>query len=403
MREYLEKSGLTLGDIDRVIGTTQGIFGHEWLQDLIDNRRDTLPIVQHPIMNGCSSGSFQYLMELLELCTCMVAFKDDKELYKIISPLKVLSSYGDNLFQLAIAYRFKRLGFTTTLEPSISNGLLGDFEATKNEIRIMAECTVLREWGVKEEEEKVFWECEEKLKKLYKNGADQIVIDVVTKNALTFKTLENLRDDILKVATEFFKTNQTSKICNNEYDISIYAMDFDTKSKLDADPRVYFKNTGYDHCLSFSLISMRVSGDITSVLGASAPTSILKYKNLSPPEDPLEDRINKKILGKVKQLKSHPTTHKSILFVDVEDKLEDVDIERVGKRLTNSIFKQIPSLNAVMVTKRTWTGLGYQYQGTLLANPGNPLNHDLFMEFNTLERDIDFVQEWRSVFLPGDK
>jgi hypothetical protein len=398
MREYLDKSGITSNDIDKVVSTTQGIFGHDWLEDLIKVRQETPPFAQHPIMNGCASGSFTHLMDLIELDTCIVSFKDDKELSKIIPPLKMVSSYNDNFFQLVIAYRFKKLGFITKLEPKIENGLLADFEAVKDDEKIIAECTLLRGWGVREEEQKVFWECVFNLRRLYKKGADRIVIDIVSTNALTFETLKTMRTDIIKVVDGFYKDKKNTKLSNEFYEINIYEVDAETNLKLRTDGETYFKSLKLDYVLSFSLVPPKITGDITSAVGVAGPTSILKYKNLTPLIDPLEDRIDKKVRDKFKQLKSHPKGYVSVLFIEVEDKLENADIRRIGNRLLN-VFKEIPSLNAVILTKRNWTtALKHQYQGTVFSNPNNPLSDKLFQDFTLLERDINFINEWKSLF-----
>ncbi len=142
MQEMLRQSGLTVADIDRAIGVIKSIFGLDWLESLEAKRKDmSNPFVQHPIIIGSASGSFTHLAELIELCLYLVSFKDDPCLSKIIPPMKETSAYSDNLFQLAMAYRFKKLGFNVLLEPPILNGQLGDFSAKFGDMQVMAECT----------------------------------------------------------------------------------------------------------------------------------------------------------------------------------------------------------------------------------------------------------------------
>ena len=408
MQEQLKQSGLEIKDIDGVIGVTKSIFGLEWLEDLAAKRKDMPnPLSQHPIIIGSASGSFQYLVELVELCTYLTSFRDDKELSKIIPALKEEPSYEDNLFQLAMAYRFRKLGFGIALEPPILNGHLADFSAHMGDLKIMAECTVLREWGVREEQRDVFADCLQQLKKIHDRANKRFILDIISKKSLSFKSFQPLREHIIKTGTEFLKTGNPTKISDEAYDVSVYEMDIETSQKVDANSRAFFRelgDKGWDQILSFDIATTAIPGDVTSIdFNRISSRSIMRHKSLVSPEEEfeysLEDKLDKKSGGKLKQLKSHPQDHLSLLFIEVEDKLENADFDRIGKRLSNNVFRKAPSLNGVFIAKRHFTGrLTHQYQGTFFSNPAIPFNDNLFLGFNMVERDLDFVKEWQAMF-----
>lgn len=397
------KSGLTTEDIDMAIGVISGAFGGAWLEELIAKRKETPPLLQHPVMIGSASGSFPHLMEVIELSTYLVAFGKDKNISKTILNLKILEQYNDNLFQLAMAYRFKKLGFSTDLEPPIMDGQLGDFQSIKDNIKIMAECSVLHEWTVRETERNAFWtKCVVRLKQLYKSGGNQIIVDIVSKSALSFDTsFDQLEKDIMRAGMGFLKTGTQQKIANDIYEISVATMDPEIKRELDTDARAYFAKTTWDQIISFNYATATIPGDMTSVdLNQQKHQSLLRYKSTVRPEKEysysLEDRIDKKISAKTRQLRSHPNDFTSIFFVCVEGKIDEMNKSRVGKRLLTDTFKKIPSLNAVVIANRNLaSNLSHRYQGTLFCNPSNPLDSHLFTSVNAIERNMDFVREFR--------
>lgn len=408
MQEHIKRSGLEVKDIDGVIGVTKSIFGLDWLEELAAKRKNMPnPLSQHPIIIGSASGSFQHLVELVELCTYLISFKDDKELLKIVSALKEEPSYGDNLFQLAMAYRFRKLGFDIALEPPILNGHLADFSASRGDLKIVAECTVLREWSVRKEQRDVFADCLQQLKKIHNRSNRRFMLDIVSKKSLSFRTLQPLRELIIKTGSEFLKTGNPIKVCDETYEVSVYEMDVETGRKVDADSRTFFRelgDQGWDQILSFDVTTTAIPGDVTSIdFDRISSRSIMRHKSLVSPEEEfeysLEDKLDKKSGGKLKQLKSHPRDHISLLFIEVEGKLENVDFERIGKRLSNNVFRKAPSLNGVFIAKRHFTNsLTHHYQGTFFSNPVIPFNDSLFLGFNVVERNLNFVKEWQSIF-----
>ena len=403
MQKYLKESGLTTEDIDQVIGVTKSIFGIDWLEDLAVKRKNKSPTSQHPILVGSTSGSFMALMELVELCTYLLAFKDDKNLKIIISSLKQNSSYGDSMFQLASAYRFRKLGFSVELEPSILNGHLADFRATKGDLDIFAECTMLREWGIRVDEREAFFEGAQKIKRLHKKTIIEMVIDIVSKTVLSFENLEEIKKQIEKLGTDFLNSGVEQKAANTSYEISVRKLDEDIREFLDSKRKNIPVEGDWDQVLTFSLAEPKIYGDITTVdLKAIIKQTVIRYKSLVRPEEEfsysLEDRLDKKIGNKKEQLRSHPNGSLSLLFVGVEDKLEDANNDRIGHRINSNVFSGIKTLNGVFISKREWNNLRYQHQGTFFNNLSNPFNGHLFDAFNTSERDIDFVKEWRAVF-----
>lgn len=402
MKAQLNRSGLTTEDVEQVLGVAQSLFGKEWLEDLIKVRKETPMFSQHPIMVGSSSGSFNHLIELVEVCTYFVSFKGDKEIMTLIPPIKEVSSYGDVLFQLAMAYRFKKLGFNVILEPAIENGLLADFTATLGDIKVVAECTVLREWRVRVDERDAFEQCIDKLKKIHKKGGREFSIDIVCKKPLTFETMDSLRVDIVKVGTDFINTQVAITISTDLYKISITAFTEEIKKLLSSGTKADFKKLGdWDQIASFGLGTQKVGGDITSALDNIERECLIRYKSIAPPEEEfaysLEDKIDKKVGTKTRQLKSHPKDHKSILFVEVEDKLDGLDFDRTVRRLKGSVFKKVPTLSGIFISKRDWSEeIRHQYQGIFISNEENPLNKHLFDAFNSQEVSISFPEEWRS-------
>lgn len=408
MQDELNQSGLKVSDIDQVIGVTKSIFGLDWLESLASKRKDLPnPFDQHPIIIGSCSGSFVHLIELIELCSYLLSFKNDKEIAKIVPSLKKESSYGDCLFQLAMAYRFKKLDFDVVLEPQISNGLLADFHALRGDLSIMAECTVLREWNIRQKQREIFADCLNKFKKIHKKTNKRFVLDIVSKKSLSSDTLQILRDHIMKVGNDFLNNGVRVDIADEDYEISIYEMDDKISEKVDKDSRHYFKELslqGWDQILSFSIGKASIPGDVTSVdFSRMRSESIMKHKSLITPEEEfeysLEDRLDKKMLDKLRQIKEHPKGHLSLLFIEVEDKLENADFNRIGKRISRNIFSKVSTLDGVFIAKRNWTAdLKHQYQGTFFSNSDNKFNDSLFLGFNIVERDINFIDEWRSLF-----
>ena len=313
----------------------------EWLEELASKRKDMPnPFLQHPLILGAASGSFPHLIRLIELCTYLVSFKDAKELTYIISSMRQESSYGDNLFQLAMTYRFQKMGFSTQLEPPILNNLLGDFSAQRDDLRIMAECTVLREWGVQEEIRAVFMDCCERLKKIYRKSSKYFVLDIQSKTNLTFKNIQPLRDLIVGVGTEFIRTGNSVEVEDDFYRVTISEMSDEMKIRIEANSQAYYRELGdkegWDQILGFRIGVARIPGDVTSVeFNSMSSEALMRYKSLISSEDEfiysLEDKLDKKVDGKLRQLRSHPKDHLSLLFIEVEDKLDGLNFERVHK------------------------------------------------------------------------
>ncbi len=404
MQEQLKESVLTIEDIDQVIGMTKSIFGVDWLEDLASERKEQSPTSQHPILVGSSSGSFMALIELVELCTYLMSFKDDKNLLKNIIPtLKNASSYGDSLFQLATAYRFKKLGFSVELEPPILNGCLADFRAIKGDLDIFGECTVLREWGIRTHEREAFFEASKKIKQFHQKTEEEIVIDIVLKTTLSFENLEEIKKQITSLGRSFLKTKTKQIASTDAYEISVTELDDKIRKFLTKQRGNLPREKEWDQIIAFSLAEPKVPGDVTTVdLNAPLKQTVIRYKTLLRPEKEfsysLEDRLDKKVGEKARQLKSHPKGSSSLLFVNVEDNLKDMDGDRIMHRINKNVFSKIGTLNGVFISKREWEKLRYNHQGTFINNGANSLNEHLFDAFNTNERDIDFVKEWRTVF-----
>jgi hypothetical protein len=405
MQEEFEATGLSPGDIDNLMGVIESVFGTEMLDNWKSKQKD-YPLDQHPVIIGSTSGSFEYLVELMELGTYLLSFKSEKEISKLIADLKDASSYGDTVFQLAMAYRFKKLGFSVQLEPPIRNNQLADFVAELGDMRVMCECTVLREWSIWEEQRRAFAICLNQLRKLYKKGATQIILSIVTKSSLSFKLLPQIQESIMRVGSQFLRDGQPLTEKSDEYEISIVEMDQETKAALDADARAYYRSQkDWGQQVSFTLGEPAIPGDITTVdLSKSTHESLMRHRSENEPKEQhnysLEDRLDKKVSSKLKQLGSHPVDCASILCIGVEDKIDGVDWDRVGRRLAGSIFKQVPNLTAILIARNEWLeSQKHQYNGLVYKNDTTALyNQVMFDALNVLERDMNPVSEWKSAF-----
>jgi hypothetical protein len=93
----------------------------------------------HPLYRNLGNATTGDIVVVAELALYLRAFKDDPRMASVLSNLRSGTKYRPTLFELAMAYRWKRAGARVILEPEIPHGL-ADFAAEIDGTSFIAEC-----------------------------------------------------------------------------------------------------------------------------------------------------------------------------------------------------------------------------------------------------------------------
>lgn len=119
----------------------RGALGSPWVER--ETKVSERPQVRlsdiHPLYVSLGSARDADVIAVAELAIYLMEFKDDPKIGEAISNLRDGKKYRPTLFELAMAYRWKKGGADIVLEPPIPHGL-ADFSAVVDGTTFIIEC-----------------------------------------------------------------------------------------------------------------------------------------------------------------------------------------------------------------------------------------------------------------------
>jgi hypothetical protein len=116
------------------------MLGDKWFEKQAkDALRDRMFHEIHPLYIWLRSSAEAGLVEVAEFATYLKAFENDPSLEDVLAHLRTREDFEPAMFELAMAYRWRRAGATVTLAPSLPGGGKADFGAVVEGINYTVE------------------------------------------------------------------------------------------------------------------------------------------------------------------------------------------------------------------------------------------------------------------------
>lgn len=382
-RELLVRSKVTEQRLEDALRLIAQNFGESWIEQGMINEKGSPAKIkhlvdQHIIPRSFAGGLTDGTLSLVELSTYLESFSEDPSLQRIIQAMKPSNStFWDHFYELAIAYRFKSISTNTVLEPGASTG---DFYSTFIGNEMIGECTVVRPETVYSKISNLFDSLAEVYAKRHKIDRASFLITVKKLEIVNeYRELKNL---IMKLDKDF---------SGEFFDIKVYQRD-EAKKYLGTGDQV--RNLG-DIGVSVGTVPGNKE-DLSSLQLHREDRTGFFFFNLESIKDEyaydIVDKINSKISSKMAQIKKHPKDKLLYLFVEVQKGIENMDFNRVSKRIANNFFNNNDWLNGIYLTQRVWDGVRHSYVGGFFNNPNLPdqIPLDLRKKLIELEESNNF-------------
>jgi hypothetical protein len=119
-----------------------GVTNADWTaaQTAISSRPASTLADVHPIYRFLNEGTDTALVQICELGLYLEAFRTDPA-YPTIATDLISPKFASTMFELAMAYRWRRAGGTVELQPSAAAGRIADFCATISDIPFLIEAS----------------------------------------------------------------------------------------------------------------------------------------------------------------------------------------------------------------------------------------------------------------------
>lgn len=116
------------------------MLGEKWCAKLEKEAgRDRSFHELHPLYIWLRSSAEVALVEVAELAKYLAEFRDDPAIEGLLAHLRARADIEPTVFELAMAYRWKRAGATVTLAPILPTGKTADFSAEVDNVVYTAE------------------------------------------------------------------------------------------------------------------------------------------------------------------------------------------------------------------------------------------------------------------------
>ena len=119
-----------------------GVTNADWTvaQSAISSRPGSIVADAHPLFRFLNEGTDTALVQICELGLYLEAFKADPAFRTIATDL-ISPKFASTLFELAMAYRWRRAGCEVELQPAAAAGKIADFSATMGDVPFLAEAS----------------------------------------------------------------------------------------------------------------------------------------------------------------------------------------------------------------------------------------------------------------------
>ena len=140
--ECAETIGMLTDRITEACHVVFTAFGDEWLRrELLKvNPKAYGVLAGHPLARAFQTCQPSHVSEIVELATYLKLFASERHMEKLIAALSATEHFENTRFQLAMAYRYRRVGVGVTIDPRTAKGkadLLIDWRGE----RWLCECT----------------------------------------------------------------------------------------------------------------------------------------------------------------------------------------------------------------------------------------------------------------------
>ena len=314
------------------------VLGEEWYRREVRNRRGHL-FKSHPLLNVFGTASLSSISLALELALALKTFQDEPGLSDLVRDLRLEDACDGATFTLSVALRFHLLGFTVELEKPTQRGSKSDVFAARGEESYVIECTARRGLQVVKTNEPLYLEI------LRKAGLQSsVLIDLEVQDTPMEQEATALFREIL---TEYARKGTPLRKEGQRLTAAARPLRRQELSEHD-----FPKTLTSDWEWSQVFLGFPEDEPITS---PSQATMVVLVRLRPARFRPLEEIVDAQLRKKRAQLSCHPANSCSLIFVQVEGDVAELDTGRLGGRLQGDHFKALPNLGAVILSQRKWT------------------------------------------------
>jgi len=374
-KRYLEISSSTVDDLTDIF---LAAFDRSFLEHVPrkNSRITGEEVIAHPLISAILNESYPLgVAELLELALYLKSFCHDPSIGDILVNLKNPRQYHCTMFQLAMAFRVKKIGTDIRIEPPTMRGK-ADLSFIFNGSKYIGECYRIGKTFLDYFGELKFRLFDELLKNVPKEKIYTFTIKIGS--ILTFDGMRRLLKHTKLILNEF---NNRTDLARADFIYLNHRIGVEDITDYSEDPDFIFKENGgfefkryLDANAGANLMSVNVH-DLFRIRSADKERlSRIFYWNdfegqaRNTAYDTLPDKINKKL----KQTKVSDSKVGRVLFVDFPFGLDfQGKVSSVQRRIQAKVATQFNQLSGVLLTeRRPYHKNRFMYRGIVLLGEG---------------------------------